>query len=63
MRKIFSRSPSISEENNFKINIKHDQVTFSSFAIGAIGPMREIYVLKFGADVTGMAAAGFVVAF
>ena len=25
--------------------------------------MREIYVLKFGADVTGMAAAGFVVAF
>ena len=51
-------------KNNFKINIKHDQVTFSSlFAIGAIGPMREIYVLKFGADVTGMAAAGFVVAF
>ena len=40
------------------------QVTFSSlFAIGAIGPMREIYVLKFGADVTGMAAANFVVAF
>eukprot|EP00940_MAST-03C_sp_MAST-3C-sp2_P002654 g2654.t1 len=44
--------------------IQFTAVSFGSlFAIGAIGPMREIYVLKFGADVSAMAAAGFVVAF
>ena len=57
---IFAFAVDIRGKIIFKINIKHDQVTFSSlFAIGAIGPMREIYVPQVWCGCDGYGRGGF----